>query len=122
LPSSKRFIRSLKEEAFGERTRTVPLGAVAMQKALDAYLDWYTVHRPHQALGGRTPLEVWEGRRPAHRKPRLEPRARYPAQARAPCAAPKVAVRGRPGVKLRLVITGQPGAPHLPIVRIRAAA
>jgi len=111
----ERFILSLKREAFGPDD--VPLGFDAMQVMLDRFVAWYCVERPHQGLGGRTPLEVFEGLRPAHLAPRLEPRARYPA--RAPCAAPQVGVRGRRGEKLELVVTSPEGAPHLPSVTLR---
>jgi uncharacterized damage-inducible protein DinB len=32
-----------------------------MQSTLDRFVVWYCVERPHQGLGGRTPLEVLEG-------------------------------------------------------------
>ncbi len=45
---------------------------------------------------------------------------RYPASA--PAIAPTAAVRGKPGVRLELVVSHPQGAPHLPIVEIRKAA
>lgn len=114
----ERFIRTLKGEAFG--SDGVPLGADAMQNALDRFVLWYAAERPHQGLAGRTPLEVFEGRPPAHLRPRLEPRARYPA--RALCAAPRVPVRGRRGVRLELVVSSPEGAPHLHSVALRRVA
>src|SRR5207247_1898296 len=77
----ERFILSLKTEAFG--VGLVPLGAAEVKRLLDSYISWYVSERPHQGLGGQTPIEVFEGRKPDHLRPRLEPRARYPA--RAPC-------------------------------------
>jgi len=114
----ERFIRALKREAFG--SDGVPLGFEAMQAVLDRYVVWHTRDRPHQGLAGRTPLEVFEGRPAAHLQFRLEPRARYPA--RAPCAAPRVPVRGRRGAKLELVMSYPEGAPHLPSVSLRRVA
>jgi len=114
----ERFIRTLKTEAFGRDG--VPLGVDAMHAALDRFVEWYCRVRPHQGLGGRTPLEVFEGRPPAHPAPRFEPRPRYPA--RAPCAAPQVPLRGKRGVKLELVVSHPDGAPHLPSLALRRVA
>ena len=91
-----------------------------MARALDQYVTWYLEARPHQALGGRTPREVLAGGHPAQRFPRIEPRARYPTTA--PCAAPRVPVRGSHGAKIELVVSHPPGAPHLPVVELRRAA
>ena len=33
-----------------------------IQHRLDQFRTWFNEHRPHSALYGRTPLEVWEGR------------------------------------------------------------
>ena len=43
------------------------LPARAIRKRLDRFADWYNSHRPHQALGGRTPDEVW------HKRPLPDP-------------------------------------------------
>jgi hypothetical protein len=91
-----------------------------MVRIVTAYLRWFDEWRPHQGLGGRTPRERFDGVIPAHRFPRLEPRARYPVGA--PCAAPRVPVRGRRGVGLELVLSHPKDAPHLPIVALRRAA
>ncbi len=32
-----------------------------LQRRLDVFRDWYNEFRPHQAVGGRTPEEVWTG-------------------------------------------------------------
>ena len=32
-----------------------------IQRRLDVFRDWYNLHRPHQAIGGRTPEQVWTG-------------------------------------------------------------
>jgi putative transposase len=116
----ERFWRTLKAEAFGFRLRTVPLALAAMQKLCEAYVVWFDESRPHQGLGGATPNEIFDGIEPAQSKPRLEPRARYPATAA--CATPQVAVRGKCGAKLELVATHPKGAPHLPVVQLRSVA
>jgi putative transposase len=113
----ERFILSLKREAL---PGLVPLSASAMNALFESYAAWYATERPHQGLSGRTPLEVFEGARPAHLAPRLEPRARYPA--RAPCAAPRAPVRGKRGAKIELILSHPTGASHLPLVRLRRVA
>ncbi|MCA9510405.1 MAG: integrase core domain-containing protein [Myxococcales bacterium] len=48
-----------------------------VERHVAAYVEWYDAHRPHRALGGRTPREVRDcGRR---RVKRIESRARCPA-------------------------------------------
>jgi transposase InsO family protein len=115
----ERFIRSLKDEAL--RRVLAPLGFVAMRAEVDAYVAWYDCHRPHRALAGRTPLEVYEGLAPARDGPRFEPRRRFPLRRRPKRHAP-AAVRGRRGVVLDLTVTHSEGRLHLPIVELRKAA
>jgi len=79
----------------------------------------YRLPRPVPALSA-TPREVYDGHRPANRRPRFEPRARYPGDGA--CAAPRVAARARPGAELRLVVSRLDGAEHLPVVEIKRAA
>jgi transposase InsO family protein len=116
----ERFWRSFKQEAFGFGLRLPPLGAAAMHAACHSYVGWFNEARPHQGIGARTPNEVYFCRRPAHRRPRLEPRARYPANA--PCARPRVSVRGSCGAKVKLIVSHPDGASHLPVVRLQRAA
>jgi transposase InsO family protein len=52
----ERFIRSLKEEWL--RRIRIPLTRRAMHRELTSYARWFETHRPHQGLGGSTPLEV----------------------------------------------------------------
>ncbi len=52
----ERFIRSMKSECA--RRIIVPLRLGEMRHELGCYASWYNEHRPHTALGGRTPLEV----------------------------------------------------------------
>ena len=68
-----------------------------------------------------TPDEVYFKRMPACRRPRLEPRSRWPR--RSPCARPQVLVRGRPGSNaIEIAVECRGGRKHLPIVTLRHAA
>jgi hypothetical protein len=58
--------------------------------------------RPSQALGGRTPREVYADLRPANAGPRFEPRGNWPLTG--PCALPQTAIKGKRGTKLSLVV------------------
>jgi transposase InsO family protein len=98
----------------------VPLRRDAFQQELQAIEQWYNGHRPHTWLGGRTPDEVYHGTYPANRRPRYEPRARWPRGS--PCAQPWALVRGQPGVRLDLEVTFHAGRKHLPVVRLKRAA
>jgi hypothetical protein len=97
----------------------VPLRLEAMRQGIASYVMWYTEHRPHTALDGRTPLEVYRGLAPANAAPRFEPRARWPRGS--PCAKPLAPVRGRCGVQLALVLRHVEDRKHLPVVELRRA-
>jgi len=71
-------------------------------------------------LVGAAPNEIYFGRCPANRAPRFEPRQRWPRGS--PGAWPQVLVKGRPGVRLELVVTFQGGRRHLPVVALRRVA
>jgi hypothetical protein len=114
----ERLIRSLKDEAL--RRVLLPFHLVRMREEVGRYLIWYNEHRPHQSRGGRTPNEVYHRLAPRNLEPRIEPRARYPAESE--CAAPKVPVRGSPGTSVRLVVSHVDGAKHLPVVQLKTAA
>ncbi len=43
-----------------------------LQAALGSFAFWYNAVRPHQNLGGRTPLETWRGIDPYRRAPKRE--------------------------------------------------
>lgn len=43
-----------------------------LQRALDSFAFWYNAVRPHQNLGGRTPLEAWHRIDPYRHPPRQE--------------------------------------------------
>ena len=53
----ERFIRTLKSECT--RRIVVPLRRRNMRTELTCHLDWYSEHRPHDALDGRTLNEVY---------------------------------------------------------------
>ena len=91
-----------------------------MRRELVSYATWYNEHRPHQGLGGRTPMEVSTGVKPANEAPRFEPRTGWPR--RSMFANPAARVRGKCGVKLALVVGSVEGRRHLPIVALKLAA
>ena len=113
----ERFIRSMKSECT--RRLIVPLRLAAMRNELGCYATWFNEHRPHEALHGRTPLEVYRGLSPANEAPRFEPRDRWPRKAR--CAAPKAPVRGAVGARLTMNVSRLERRAHLPIVSLRRA-
>ena len=83
-------------------------------------INWYNEHRPHMTLGGRTPNEVYAGGYPANRKPRYEPRERWPRSS--VCAKPVTLVKGRPGARIEIDVDFASSRRHLPIVRVKRAA
>ncbi|HMO11738.1 MAG TPA: DDE-type integrase/transposase/recombinase, partial [Actinotalea sp.] len=118
---TERFFRALKAECL--RGTLVPLRLDELCAQIARWCRWYDQARPHQGLGGRTPVEVYEQCLvPANRAPRLEPRARYPADS--PCAGPQATVRGTRGARLKLVVDGFEGGAvrDLPTVGLRRAA
>ena len=67
----ERLIRTLKQESA--RRMIVPMRRRQFRNELLFFTSWYNEHRPHTWLDGRTPNEVYFGRRPANRRPRIEP-------------------------------------------------
>jgi putative transposase len=114
----ERFIRSMKDE-FTRRV-LLPLRQAATLALLKSYADWFNEHRPHTALAGRTPDEVYARKHPANRHPRFEPRERWPRGSR--CATPNVPIRGKPGARLELVVCHHAGSKDLPVVQLRQVA
>ena len=114
----ERFIRSMKSECA--RRVLVPFRLSAMRDELGCYATWFNEHRPHEALGGRTPLEVFARASPANEAPRFEPRQHWPARAR--CAAPKVPVKGDACVRLELLVHRLKDRRHLPLIELRRAS
>jgi hypothetical protein len=98
----------------------VPYRRAAFQRELDAIVAWYNGQRPHTWLGGKTPNEVYLGTFPAVRRPRFEPRSRWPRGS--PCARPWALVRGSPGGKMALQVSFLAGRRHLPIIELKRVA
>jgi hypothetical protein len=109
---------ALKRECL--RVILVPLCEHSILRELALFADWYNDHRPHSALAGRTPAEVYRGVEPACQLPRFEPRARWPRGA--PCSSPQAEVAGEPGAIVKLEVEFQLGRRHLPIVSLKLAA
>ncbi|MBN2024351.1 MAG: transposase [Pirellulales bacterium] len=97
----------------------VPYRRERFQHELSAIVAWYNEHRPHERLGGRTPDEVYFGRFPANRRPRVEPRSCWPRAS--PCAKPWALVRGQPGSTVDVEVRFLRGRRHLPIITLRRA-
>ena len=98
----------------------VPLRREHFRRELSLFCGWYNEARPHTTLGGRTPDEVYQRCFPAVRRPRFEPRARWPRGS--PAARPWALVRGKPGTQLELHVEFPAGRKHLPIVTLRRVA
>jgi hypothetical protein len=102
------------------RRMQISLRHVTLDQELPLRLGWHNEHRPHAALRGQTPNEVYFGRSPANRWPRREPRPHWPRGA--PCARPQVLVAGQPGVRFTLEVQFHGGQRASPIVNLRRAA
>ena len=96
----ERFFRTLKSECL--RVALVALRPKAMEVEIATYLRWYHVHRPHQGLQGRAPVELWPG-------------AEIDAR-------PRVRKRKRKRHRVDVEIVPFEGRTHLPVVRLRRAA
>ncbi|MDP7533656.1 MAG: integrase core domain-containing protein [SAR202 cluster bacterium] len=114
----ERLIRSLKDECT--RRTLLPPKREACRRELLSFIDWYNEHRPHTTLDGQTPNEVYFGQRPAHRRPRIEPRKRWPRASR--CARPQTLVAGKPGDRFTIDVGYHRGRKYLPIVSLKRAA
>ena len=114
----ERFIRTMKDE--GLRRILVPLTFGKMRTEANPIITWYNTCRPHTALAGRTPDETYRRIAPANKRPRWEPRRRWPHDDG--YAAPRAKTRGDPGVLLELIVTHLDGQKHLPIVKLKRAA
>ena len=114
----ERFIRTVKDEAT--RRILVPQRGSTFRRELDYFFAWYNACRPHTALEGRTPNEGYFRLRSANRRPRIEPRRRWPR--RSPCAGPRTLIAGQPGDRFTLEVDFHGGAIHLPIVSLKRSA
>ena len=115
----ERFIKSMKNECTRLLT-IVPLAGTAFGRELDHYLAWFNAERPHSRFGASTPDELYFNQFPACRRPRFEPRARWPR--RSPCAGPHALVCGRPGAVVELRVGYRGGRKHLPVVSLMRVA
>ena len=114
----ERLIRSMKSECT--RRVIVRFGMTAMRSELAYWATWYNECRPHQGIGGRTPLELYRQEPVANEKPRFEPRERWPQES--VCARPVVKIKGERGVRLQLVVSRLENRAHLPVVELRRAS
>jgi putative transposase len=114
----ERLIRTMKHELL--LGMPIPLRHVTLQHQIYLRIGWYHEQRPHTSLRGRTPNEVYFGRSPANRRPRLEPRPRWPRGSS--CARPQVLVAGQAGDRFALEVQFYGGQRALPIVILRRAA
>ena len=114
----ERFILTLKNECT--RILLVPLRRDPFHQELTCFSNCYNQSRPHSALHGKTPDEVYHDVLPACKRPRYEPRERWPRSA--PCASPQAPVAGHCGTPIRLDVRYHWGRKHLPIVELRRAA
>ena len=111
----ERFIRTVKDEAT--RRILVPQRRSTFARELTHFFTWYNAYRPHAALGGSTPNEVYFRLRPANRRPRLEPGRRWPRNS--PCARPRTLTAVQPGDRFTLEVDFHGGAQHLPVVSLK---
>lgn len=114
----ERTIRTLKTECM--RRTTVSKRRKDFRSELVFFVGWFNEHRPHTWLDGRTPNKVYFGKRPANRRPQIEPRRRWPRSS--PCAAPRALVAGQPGDRITVAVDFYAGRRHLPIVTLKRAA
>ena len=87
-----------------------------MHLLCESYRMWFNGWRPHQGIGGATPLEMFGGNVPARDDVRIEIRERYPLRdARAVARGSPEATRA----KLRgLRVTSLDGRQALPLVEL----
>jgi hypothetical protein len=98
----------------------IPLRRESFRRELVAVTQWYSEYRPRATLGGKTPNEVYGRRFPANRKPRIEPRSRWPRGS--PCVRPWALVAGKAGQRFQTTVTFYANRRHLPIVTLKRAA
>jgi transposase InsO family protein len=114
----ERFILTLKNMAVLPLP-LVPLLRRSFLRELTLFVSWYNRSRPHSALKGATPDEIYFQRRPANRQPRFEPRPAWPRGS--PCASPRTLVKGQPGAILTLNVKFLARRRHLPVVTLTRA-
>ena len=114
----ERFIRTMKDERI--RRILVPQRRNRFRSEVRTFVTWYNQYRPHMTLEGSTPNEVYLRLRPANRRPRIEPRKRWPRSS--PCAKPITLIAGQLGDRFILQVAFHDGRKHLPIVSLKRAA
>jgi hypothetical protein len=114
----ERFIWTLKNE--GTRKFLVSARREAIRHELKLLINWYNEHRPHSALDGCTPNELYHGLLSANRRPPCDPRSRWPRKSR--CAKLQTLAAGQPGTDFTLKIDFVAGRRHLPIVTLKRVA
>jgi transposase InsO family protein len=114
----ERWIKTLKYSLLQDVS--IPLRRATLQQERRLRIGWHNEHRPHTALQGRTPNEVYFARSPANRRPRLEPRPHWPRGS--PWARPQTLVAGQAGERFTLEVRFHRGKRALPIVNLRRAA
>ncbi len=116
----ERLIRTIKYEWF--RLGCVSKDAKQTQARLERCRVWHNQFRPHEALDGTTPDEVYfaKAKAKANEKPRYEPRHRWPRDF--PCARPQAPPKRKARGKLTLEVQFFHNNRALPIVRRRRAA
>jgi hypothetical protein len=112
-------MRTLKDECV-RRLAVIPLSRRKLRDEIGLFVDYYNDARPHEALQGRTPNEVYYRRRLRNRAPRFEPRPQWPRPS--PCARPQTLVKGQPGAVLTMTVRFTKGRKHLPAIELRRAA
>jgi putative transposase len=110
----ERFHRSMKDECT--RRIIVPTCQSEFEHELDLWMTWYNSHRPHMALKGRTPDEVYFKMRAANTLPRIE--TRVGLKHSSPCAKPRTMMAGKAGRKVNVHLTFLEGRKHLPIIQV----
>ena len=110
----ERFHRSMKDECT--RRIIVPTSQKEFEYELALWMTWYNSHRPHQALRGRTPDEVYYRKRAANTLPRIEPRVGLKHSS--PCAVPRTMMAGKAGRKVNVQLSFLEGRKHLPILHV----
>jgi putative transposase len=114
----ERLIWTMKSEAL--RKILIPFDQASFKREVGFFVSWYNEDRPHSAREAATPDEVYFGRRPRSRRPRYEPRERWPRAS--PCAGPSAPVGGRTGQRVDLAVRYAQGRRHLPIIELKKAA
>ena len=106
----ERFIKSVKDEWL--QRLVIPLRLEAMRKELLVYTSWFHEHRPHQALDGCTPREIYDNVSPLSRARRFDLRSACGMGHRNAASS----------LRLTLAVAYHEGRRHLPIITLQQAA